>query len=178
MEKDMNKKRIEKFMLPMLIIILAALIRILPHIPNVTPIAAMAIFGGVYLEKKWAAFVIPLVAMLLSDIFIGLHPTIVFVYGSFAITILMGTFLKKRLNLVFLIGTILASSVLFFLVTNFGVWIMYDFYPKTFGGLMASYAEGIPFFRNTLLGDMIYSGIFFGSFEFIKRYVFQKRLSD
>lgn len=171
----MDKKRIEKIILPVVIVFIAAFIRVLPHIPNVTPIAAMALFGGAYLDKKWA-FAFPFLAMIVSDIFLGFHLTMIFVYASFAVTVLLGVFLKNRPTALRLPGFSLLSSVLFFLVTNFGVWFLYDFYPKNFSGLINSYVMGIPFFRNTLIGDIFYTFIFFGSFELVKKYVLHRRV--
>jgi uncharacterized membrane protein len=132
-------------------------------LPNFTPIAATALFGGVYLNKKYAFFV-PILAMFISDIFLGFHSTMPYVYGSFILTGLIGLWLKNHKNTQNIIGATLLSSVLFFLITNFGVWAG-GWYPKTLSGLMQSYVMAIPFFRNTILGDLCYTGVFFGAYE-------------
>jgi len=157
-------KRTASIILPLLIIVFAALLRILPHPPNVTPIAAMALFGGVYLDKKYA-LVFPLAAMFLADIFLGFHQTMLFVYGSFMLTGLIGIYLRKRKSLSRIFVASISASVLFFLITNFGVWLTGALYPKTPAGLLEAYYLGLPFFRNTLLGDLLYMLLLFGGYE-------------
>ena len=158
-------KNIQKFA-PFFIILIAVIARLLPHMPNFTPIAATALFGAVYLDKKYA-FIIPIVAMLISDYFIGFHNTMIYVYGSFILTALIGFWVRTHKNVRTVIGAALASSVLFFLVTNAGVWIS-GAYDRSILGLWQSYIMGIPFFRPTLLGDFFYTGIFFGGYEIVK----------
>lgn len=151
---------------PFLIIALAAALRLLPHPPNVAPIAAMALFGGVYLNKKYA-LIFPLLALFISDLIIGFYgaPMMAFVYGSFILTGFIGLIIKKHKKPMFIISASLFSSLLFYLITNFGVWLTLPLYPKTLAGLLESYAMAIPFFRNTILGDLLYAGLFFGSYE-------------
>lgn len=160
----MNLKQI----LPAFIIIFfAVVLRLWPHPPNVAPITAMALFGGVYLNKK-SALIIPLIALFLSDLILGFHDTMLFVYGSFLLTGLIGIWLKKHKNtLNIVVGTFL-SSLLFYFITNFGVWLVSEMYPHTLYGLFESYVLAIPFYRNTLIGDFIYTGIFFCSYELIR----------
>jgi hypothetical protein len=148
------------------LILAAALSRLLPHPANFTPIAAMALAGGVYFNKR-IALVIPLAALVLSDVFIGFHNTIFFVYGSFIVIGFIGLWLKSHKKPLPIFGAALVSSILFFVVTNFGVWITGGgwFYPKTWQGLVECYTLAIPFFRNTLAGDLIYTGALFGLFE-------------
>ena len=150
-------------------ILAGVILRILPHLPNFAPIAAMALFGGVYLNKKYA-LLIPLIAIFLGDIFIGFYdPWIMFsVYGSFALIGLLGLWLKKHKSLSNIIGASLFSSILFFLITNFAVWaVPHSFYPHSLQGLMQSYIMGLPFFRNTLMGDFFYVGAMFGLYELV-----------
>jgi hypothetical protein len=167
----MNKSNFKNFISPLLVILIAVFMRLLPHLPNFTPIAAMALFGGVYLNKKYA-FAIPLAAMFISDIFLGFHPAMPYVYGSFILTGAIGLWLKNRKSAKNIICASLISSILFFLITNFGVWAG-GWYPKTLSGLMQSYMMGIPFFKNTVLGDFVYTGMFFGGYELIKVLVFK-----
>lgn len=165
----------KKLFNPFLIIFFAVTLRLIPHVPNFAPISAMALFGGVYLNKKYALLA-PLLAMFFSDIFLGFHNTTVFVYGSFLLTGLIGLWLRKHKNILNLAGAALFSSLLFFLITNFGVWLEGRLYPLNLSGLMQSYAMAIPFFRNTILGDLFYAGLFFGSYEvalkFFKKYAY------
>lgn len=152
-------------------ILLAAASRLLPHPPNVTPIAAMALFGGAQSSSLAAAFAVPLAAMVLSDVVLGFHSTMLFVYGSFLLIVLVGALLRKRKTVVPLAMATLASSVLFFLVTNFGVWAMGSLYSKTWAGLITAYVAALPFFRNTVLGDLLYVGLLFGGFALLERYL-------
>jgi hypothetical protein len=163
------RKIISKLIEPSIFIIVGVLTRILPHPVNFAPIAAMALFGGAYMDKK-QAFTLPIFAMILSDFVIGFDslPMRLIVYGSFSIMVLIGFWLKKHKNTKNVILATLFSSVLFFVLTNFSVWAFGTMYPKNSAGLVQSYVFAIPFFRNTLFGDLFYSGIFFGGYEFIR----------
>jgi uncharacterized membrane protein len=155
----------KKIINPFLIIIFAVGIRLLPHPPNMVPIAAMALFGGVYLNKKYS-LVIPLVAMFISDIFLGFHSTMPYVYGSFVLTGFIGIWLKKHKTTKNIFCSSLIASILFFVITNFGVWVE-GWYPRSLSGLIECYVMGIPFFKNTVFGDLFYSGLFFGAYELL-----------
>lgn len=148
-------------------IVAAVILRLLPHLPNFAPIAAIALFGGVYLNKKYA-LILPLVAMLVSDIFIGFYsPCIMIsVYGSFLIIGLIGLWLKNNKTLSNVIGASLSGSILFFLLTNFAMWVIpHSLYPHSLQGLLNCYTMGLPFFRGTILGDLFYTGAMFGLME-------------
>jgi hypothetical protein len=172
------KKLLSKLIQPVTFILVGTLARILPHPANFAPIAGMALFGGTYMGKK-QAFVLPISAMILSDFVIGFDslPMRLTVYGSFTIMVLIGLWLKNHKNIQNVILATLFSSVLFFLATNFAVWAFGTMYPKTPEGLSAAYVLAIPFFRNTILGDLFYSGIFFGGFEFSKYFARQHRFA-
>lgn len=166
-----------KFFTPRTILIFAAIfgaaiMRLLPHWPNFTPVAAMALFGGVYISRKALAFIIPLAAMFLSDLIIGFHSTMVAVYVGVIITVLIGLGLKNRVKAGNVVIASLISSVIFFLITNFGAWMSGLMpYSKDFSGLVQAYIAGIPFFNNGLMGDLFYSTVFFGGFYLVtKRY--------
>ena len=152
-------------------ILLAAALRLVPHPPNFTPIAAMALFGGAYLGRRWLAFAAPLGALLLSDFVLGFYPELVFVYLSTAATVAIGWVLAKRRSVLSIGLAAIAGSVLFFAVTNFGVWLVMDYYPKTLAGLAACYDAAIPFFQNTLAGDLFFSALLFGGFALAERRV-------
>jgi hypothetical protein len=148
------------------LILLAAMSRLLPHPANFSPLAAMALAGGVYLDKRFA-LLIPLTALFVSDLFLGFHNTILFVYGSFALIGILGLWLRSHKKPLPVLGATLLGSVVFFVVTNFGVWLTGGGwnYPKTLQGLAECYAMAIPFFRGTVLGDLVYVGLLFGLFE-------------
>lgn len=154
------------------LVVAAATTRVLRHFgfihlpPNVAPIAALAMFGGTYLPRR-LAFVLPIGAMFISDALIGFyHPGIMAsVYMSFLGSMLLGLWIRKRKSLATIAGASLLGSVGFFLVTNAAVWVFGSLYPQTGGGLLAAYMAGLPFFRNTLLGDLGFVGFMFGMFE-------------
>jgi hypothetical protein len=150
-------------------ILIAAALRLVPHPPNFTPIGAIALFGGAYLGRSALAFAAPIAALLLSDIVLGFYPEVIFVYLSVALVVLIGWTVSKRKSALRVGAAALASSVLFYLVTNFGVWLMMDYYPKTLAGLLACYAAAIPFFQNTVAGDLFYAALLFGGFALLER---------
>ena len=160
---------------PLVIILFAVTLRILPHPPNFAPIAGMALFGGAYLNKKYA-LIVPLVAMFISDIFLGFHSGIPFVYGSFLIIGLLGIWLRKNKNMKMIILAALSSSFIFFVITNFGVWLAGSLYPKTVDGFVQCYLYALPFFRNTIIGDLFYTGLFFGSYELLLNFLVKKSI--
>jgi hypothetical protein len=147
----------------------AAAMRLLPHPPNFSPIAAVALFSGAYLSKRAIAFVAPIAALLLSDLFLGFYPELVFVYLSVAAIVLIGWAISKRKSAGWVAAAALASSLLFYLVTNFGVWLVMDYYPKTLAGLAACYVAAVPFFQNTLAGDLVFTALLFGGFYLAER---------
>jgi hypothetical protein len=156
-----------KILYPISIILLAVLIRLLPHPPNMAPITAMALFGGIYLDKKYA-LVIPLVALFLSDFVLGFHDTMLFVYGSFLLSGIIGLLIRKHKSFgIILIGSLVASFS-FFLITNFGVWLVGNMYPHTVSGLVDCYLLALPFFRNTLSGDLFYVVVLVGGFNLMQ----------
>jgi hypothetical protein len=151
------------------LILAAAASRLIPHPPNVTPIAAMALFGGAHLSDGRLALAIPLAAMVASDLVIGLHALLPLVYASFALIVGIGLWLRPRVSAPRVAAAALAGSVTFFLITNFGVWAWGSLYPKTLDGLLAAYVAAIPFFRNTLFGDAVYVAMLFGGFALLQR---------
>ena len=160
---------------PVLVVLVAVVMRFLPHPANVAPIAAMALFGGAYLNKKYAT-ILPLMVMLISDAFLGFHKTMPFVYGSFLIASLIGLALKNKVKTKTVIGASLLSSIIFYVVTNFGVWLTSGTYEMTFLGLIKCYVLAIPFFRNTLTGDLFYTVMMFGGYEMVLRLAIRSRI--
>ena len=150
------------------LILTAALSRFVPHPPNFTPILAMALFGGAMLGDKKLSLIVPLAAMLLSDIFIGFHADMPAVYLSFIAITLIGGAMIKSPKVTNVIAGSLVAAVLFFVVTNFSSWLMWEMYPKTLSGLLLSYEAAIPFFRNTMIATLVFSGVMFGAFKLIE----------
>ncbi len=163
-------------------IALAALSRLLPHPPNFSPVEAMALFGGAYFANRTWAVLVPLIAMVLSDIALGLMiggsyleyvASLSFwsVYLCIALSTVMGFGLRGKVAGTSVLGYSLAGSVLFFVVTNGVTWIGSTLYPQTGAGLIVAYAAGIPFFQWTLLGTLFYSALLFGGFALLRRQV-------
>ncbi len=155
-------------------IFIAAASRLLPHIPNFTPIAAMALFGGVCFTDKRLAFIIPLLAMLISDVALelitgwGFHNTLIYVYAAFILTSIIGLYVRRNIAAGSIIGASVCSSILFFIITNFGVWAASGMVGGAIG-LGTTYALGIPFFAPTLLSDLFYNTLLFGAFFFAQK---------
>jgi hypothetical protein len=153
------------------IIFALAMFRLLPHLPNVSPVAAMALFGGACFVDKRLALIVPFVALFLSDLILGLHNSMIFVYAGFALTVAIGFALKGRVTFTNILFAVVASSVAFFLLTNFGAWMMSGIYPQTSAGLVQAYVAGIPFFQNSLLGNLAYAGVIFGGYRLLQNNV-------
>lgn len=159
------------------LIALGAGLRVARHVgwlalpPNVAPVSALAMFSAVTLPRKYA-LVVPLGLMLLADAFIGFDilPITLSVYACFAVSYVLGQRLRARLSVGRMVVMSLVGSILFFLVTNAAVWQFGTMYARTWAGLGQSYLAGLPFFRNTVLGDLGYSGLFFGLYQLIVVY--------
>ena len=143
------------------LITLLALSRFIPHPPNFTPIGAMAILSGIMLKDYKLALLIPLSAMLLSDIFLGIHSSMLFVYAAIVLIIFTSKFFVNTISILNLAVSGIFAAVIFFLITNFGAWLSHDMYPHSASGLMQAYVAGIPFFRNTLLANLFFLAISF-----------------
>jgi hypothetical protein len=164
-----HEETIFRTMLIVGMILFAAIMRIVPHPWNLAPVGAMALFSGAVIRNRIMAFVLPLVAMLAGDFFVGFHILMPVVYASFVISTALGFWVRERRSAARVGGVVLLGAIQFFLVTNFGVWAFSTFYPKTFAGLMACYAAGVPFFWNTLAGDICYSALLFGGLYLAER---------
>ncbi len=156
-----------RFLVLAAMIALAALARVGPHPPNLTPVGAMALFGGACLADRRLALLVPFAALFVSDLFLGLHVLIPVVYGSFAVNVLLGRWLRSRRTLMTTAGVTLAGSVQFFVVTNFACWLLY--YPPTAEGFVACYVAAVPYFQNTLLGDAVFATALFGTLAVAER---------
>ena len=145
------------------LILLGIVARLVPHPWNATPTMAIALFGGTYLAKRWA-ILLPLVIVAISDLLIGWHDTIPFTWGAFLLTGALAWWIRLRPTALRILSGALAGSVLFFLLTNFGVWLSGDLYPNTLDGLRQCYVAGIPFFRSSVFGDLLYTTVLFGGY--------------
>lgn len=150
------------------LIVLGVVSRLVPHPWNATPIMAIALFGGTYLSRRWA-ILLPLATIILSDAIIGWHATMLFTWGAFALTGGLAWWVRMRPSASRIAAAGVAGSLLFFLITNFGVWVAGGLYPSTALGLRDCFVAAIPFYRNTLIGDLVYTGAFFGVYALIRR---------
>ena len=152
----------------------AASMRILPHPANFSPVTAMALFGAAHFARKDFALLLPMAVMLLSDAILelmfgwGFHDQMFVVYASFALIGFLGFALRRTQSVGRVAGLTLAGSTLFFITTNFGVWLTSGMYAKTVSGLISCYIAALPFYQNTLLGDCFYSAVMFGSFAWYR----------
>lgn len=133
--------------------------RLLPHIPNVTPVGGMMVWSGVRLGRMWTISVL-LAVMIVSDLFLGVHRTLPYVYGSLLVGAILASSIRVP-TLLRIVAVTVINAILFFLITNFGVWFHSPYYPQTWSGLFASYSAAIPFLRASLVGDSAYVIIFF-----------------
>jgi hypothetical protein len=164
-ETNMRNPRLTTLIL---MIIAAAATRLVPHPPNMTSVTALALFGGAYFSNRRLAFVVPLLALLVSDFILGFYRHMKIPYLSFALIVCIGLQLQRHRTAARIAGAALLSALVFFIVTNFGVWAFDALYPKTIPGLVACYVAAIPFFRNTLLGDLMYTAVLFGGFQLLE----------
>ena len=173
--KISKKGKALKLLVALIFILIGITLRLLPHPPNFAPITAIALFGGIYFSKR-ISLTIPILAMMISDMFLGLYQPILmaFVYGSFLLSVVLGFWLKKHKKWHTVLGTSLLAGLIFFLLTNLAVWIFTPWYAKTLHGLIQCYLVALPFFRMTLLGNLFYVTIFFGAYEIVEIWIKKK----
>ncbi|MDR1454067.1 MAG: hypothetical protein LBJ01_00285 [Tannerella sp.] len=172
-----NKKVNLRFGIICAVILLAAVSRLIPHPAGFAPIVGMALFGAAYYSKRHWAYIIPIAAMMLSDFVLntwvysahvdGLMFWFLYTYGALALIVLMGTFTLKKMRILNMAGSAVGASVIFYVVTNFGSWLSSGMYLHTWEGLGTCYVAALPFFRNGLAGDLLYTGVLFGAFELL-----------
>ncbi|PJZ46595.1 DUF6580 family putative transport protein [Leptospira brenneri] len=153
-----------------LMVIATVISRILPHPPNFTPVLAVSLFSGAYVADRRLALFVPLLAMFLSDLYIGFHDLIPVIYGFMILAVLFGKQIRSSLTKSF--GYTVVGSVVFFVLTNLAVWATSGMYSLDLSGLVTCFTLAIPFFQNSIVGDLVYSGILFGSMAFLNRTVF------
>ena len=146
-------------------ILFAAVLRLVPHPPNFTPIGAMALFSAAYFGRRPLAFAAPLGAMVLGDAVLGFYSGVWITYLAVALIVLVGWLALSKISVLRVGGAAIASSVVFFFVSNFGTWVFSGMYPHTLAGLSSCYLAAIPFFQNTTAGDLFYATLLFGGFR-------------
>jgi len=159
-------------LLALVLILLAAALRVAPHPWNFTPVGAMALFSGAVLKDRRLAFLFPLVALFAGDLFVGLYKLSVMlvVYASFLISVAIGLWLRGRRTVGRISLATLLGAIQFFLVTNFAAWQFLGGYPHNASGLLACYIAGVPFFWNTLAGDALYATFLFAGFALAEHF--------
>jgi len=174
-----------KLRLSIALVFLAALTRLLPHPDNFTPIGAMALFGAAYFSRQALTLAVPFIALFVSDLLLNniiyrqYYPeftliTSWWIYAAFGLVMLAGwLLLRQKVTPSRVVISGLIASAIFFLVTNFSVWLEGTMYPKTTAGLMACYAAGLPFLKNTVMGDLFFSAVLFGTYEYALRSSFR-----
>ncbi len=149
--------------LVVLLVSVSAAGRLLWHPAQVAPVAAAALLAGFVLRSRWLALCVPLLAMAISDAFIGVYNYNIMaaVYAAMCLPVLFSAFLKKEISVPRLLGCSLASSVSFFLISNGAEWAFGSLYAQDAAGLERCFTMALPFFRNTLIGDLLWTSVLF-----------------
>lgn len=163
-------------MLAFLLIALGVMSRFVVHIPNFTPILAIALFAGYYMSKR-NALIVPLVIMAISDAFVGFHSLVLFTWGTVVLITLLGMRNRENKSVKTVGIKSIVGAIMFYIITNFGVWLLFNTYPKTLSGLGQCYVAAIPYFRGTLASTLIYTGVLFGGYEFMAARLKQTRFA-
>lgn len=166
------KKSTINLVIAVSLISIGILLRLVPHPANFAPITAIALFGGAILPRRYGLWV-PLAAMMLSDSIIGFHNLILVTWGCFGLIALTSSYWLKKFTFVRGLSITMASSLFFFVVTNFAVWVKSGMYEHTWSGLVRCYEMALPFFRATFLSDLIYSFAFFGLYFVATKYSYR-----
>ena len=165
-----------KILLIISVIFLVSLTRIFPHPPNFTPILALAIFGGAYLPNRITAISLPIISMFISDLIIGFHSQIFTVYAAIILLSILGHLMKTKNFKNFAI-TGFTGSLIFFIITNFSVWLGGSLYPLTIDGIIQCYIMAIPFFHNTLISTILFLTILFFGYTFAEKKISNLKIS-
>lgn len=176
-------RKVSNGQIVILMIVSAAFSRVIPHMPNFSPLNAIALFAAAHLSARWQAYVVPLAATWLSDLFLNnvvyappgtgfvwSYPGALWQYSAYVMIVSLGLVLfRNSVSPGQVVGATLSGGAFFFLVSNFGVWVSGSLYPATIDGLFAAYAAAIPFYQGTLLGDAVYSATLFVSYAVLQR---------
>lgn len=158
-------------------VLVAVFSRLVPHPANFTALNAIALTGPLYFGSAWISFFVVVSSMLLTDVLLGFHPVLSFIYLSFGLIVCFGKCLKKNSSCLEVLSLTVFSSLLFFFLSNFGEWLMGPIYPKTMVGFIACYTAAIPFFSNQLLGDLAYTAVLFYGYQIVQQVNFLSYLN-
>ncbi len=186
------KKTIQlRFPILLLLILACAFSRVIPHMLNFSPLGAMALFGATYFAKKWQGLLIPLIATWVSDLLINnvlyarFYPEFTWFYsgfywqyGSYVLISITAFFLLRKVTPQRVLAGALSATGIFFFLSNFGCWLGNPMYSQNISGLLSCYATGVPFLKGTLMGDLVYSGVLFGSFALMQSQIPALRLKQ
>jgi hypothetical protein len=177
----MNNKIELKFGALIALIIVVALARLIPNMPNFSPMAAVALFCAAHFDKLWKAILVTLLATFVSDVILNntiyssmnngftfFYDGFIWQYLAYIAIAFLGSTIFNSINKAKVLGASITSTLIFFLISNFGAWISLPFYSKDLAGLMASYTAGLPFLKNTLLSDLFYTSILFGVYYLLQ----------
>ncbi len=171
------------------LVLLIVVSRFIPHPPNFAPVMSMALFGGAAFADKRLAFLIPLVAMFVSDIFLGFYALLPVVYLCYVVVVFLGFSMRNKITIGKIVSNSIMSSLLFFFVTNFAYWLFSGAYPMNLNGLTMCFTAAIAFYKypalgietsfllNTLFGTLLYSGALFGGLHIAEKFIPQVKLS-
>lgn len=155
-----------------LLVLGAALTRLIPHPPNATAIVAMGVFAGSFFQSRTLAVFIPLAALFISDLLIGFHDGMIWVYGAVAVIAIFSTwFMANNKKAGHVVAASFLASCFFFIATNLAVWLQSGMYPRDLNGFVQCYVMAIPFFGNQLMGDFFFSAVLFGGYALSRRFM-------
>ena len=160
-----------KFYWTLGIILILALSRLIPHPPNFTPILGMAVFAGTVFDRKMFSFLIPLLAMILSDLFLGFHGNMLIIYFAICLNVVIGIYFISKISYLRICFSLVFGSLVFFIITNFAVWLSSGMYPYSLEGLLACYTMALPFLQNTIISTVLYGVGAFLIFELSNKYL-------
>jgi general stress protein CsbA len=163
--------KLRTVLIPVGLILAMAISRFLPHPPNFTPVMSVALFGSAVLLNRYLGIVLAIAAMAVSDLFFGWHSTLPYVYAAMVAVGFLGFLLRSDRSPLKILAVSLTGSVLFFVVTNLGVFFSQDLYPRTFQGLGACFMMAIPFFKSSVAGDTLFTGMLFALHYYLNRQV-------
>ena len=166
----MNKTNF-KFYSALMLIIILAFSRIIPHPANFTPILGMAVFAGTVFDRKIFSFLIPLLAMILSDLFLGFHSDIVIIYFAICLNVAIGIYFINKISYFKILVSLVSGSLVFFIITNFAVWFSSGMYTYSLEGLFTCYTMALPFLQNTIISTILYGVGAFFIFELSNKYL-------
>ena len=160
-----------KFYSALILIGILAFSRVIPHPPNFTPILGMAVFAGAVFDRKIFSILIPLLAMILSDLFLGFHSSMFIIYFAICLNVVIGIYFINKIYYFKICISLITGSLVFFIITNFTVWFSSGMYPYSLEGLLACYTMALPFLQNTIVSTVLYGVGAFFIFDLSNKYL-------